>query len=89
MNLRRKTQNVVNGDAPPSSPPLIYATTNIDIRGLTRKQVHQRLITFGAIPVDNITSDTYYLLTGFGVGQNKLKAAAKFRIKVINIIDIL
>jgi len=95
MNLRRKSQKVTEGKAP--QPKISKQLENLinlknkkvvitgTIPGKTRISAENYLrIKYDAIIQNSVISSTDYLITGHGVGQTKLKLAARWDVKIID-----
>lgn len=65
-----------------------YVCITGTITGMTRSFAFTKLRKLGARPVTNLTTTTDYLVTGYGVGQSKLKLAARYKIPVIDATEI-
>lgn len=57
------------------------------ITGMTREQTEVKLRKMGAYPVSTVTKSTHYLITGYDVGQRKIKLAKQYNIKIIQAED--
>ena len=102
MNLRRRNQKVIDeGIPPPQKKPTASKKKALDlnlkrvcitgtISGKTRAQATAELkLKYPNISMQNsVTSTTNYLITGFGVGQTKLKEAAKYNVIIIDAQEI-
>ena len=98
MNLRRKSQKAVEGAAP--IPKSLNQEKKINLKnklvcitgtisGMTRIAAQNKLRTkYGASTSINLTQSCDYLIVGYGVGQNKLKLAKRYKIPTIDATEI-
>jgi NAD-dependent DNA ligase len=98
MNLRRKDQGVIEGEAPPIA---VQTGQKIDLKNkivcvtgvlttCTREHIIVKLHNMGAIVGSIVTSRTNYLIVGRnGEGTAKYKSAIKHKTKLLKERDIL